>query len=1376
MNVKHLQLIITAQAQTQGAFNDAARQLNAIQNQVAFFNRHSIDLPRTFSQGFLALGSMITHVGGLIGRAGGVIAQVHVKNAAGFADASKKAIEYAGTLQGMANMAGAASRSTAAFYARQAQAAEQFNRQAQRQVQQASTRLATLQRQEAAANASVANASATLQRLLRQPGASQAAVSQAQRSFTVASTRQLNVSQQVQQQQQALQRLSAQAAGAAAHVRGYQQLVANFTQLAIQQQRQAAAALAPTIAGVQQLAMRFAWAADMQLKFAKAWAVGGSIIQGVGRIIGPMIAIAGSALNVFVQVLIDLARVALHAASVLAQQFVDALQKVAVVAGIVGAAIAGLMTIVAKAGLEFNSFREQTLIAFEVMLGSADQAREKFSWLKQFADWTPFDTREVIESGKLLQAYGLDIQRYIHVAGNMASAFNKPLSQAIDLLARAKAGIFDIREYAPLGITRENLRSVGMEFKKGGEPVDRTQLLPAVEQIANRDFGGMMERQSRTVKGLQSTLIAFWTEELPGAITHGLEQSVRSIMLFLLQFVNLIRTNGELKTFTDGVSKLFDIVGAVAFRIAQQIPVAVRWFNHLVETGKWDKFLSIVWGIISRLFNLLVQGVKWVGDNWDAIWRIIGTVTLTMIRLVGGVISGLVNIFVELVRGNINAQKSFNNLAEGVRQFSIQGVNALANFLIFIFLVQMGLGAIEIAIGSLTANVPLIMRGVSDFFMGGLGAAGTGFVRDKVVKHIADFDISQFSRQWDKLGKDPGPLGAFKRGFDAFQPMVDKFLNGIGQGEKPPGVPEFQDPYNYKEPPYTAPPADMEAMREKAVAALEAHLKILEEQVNAWEAIISVAKQYAATLGDSQQAAQIQFNAMLGHLGALHAMRQAQTELVRIEKTGTEEWFKALAGLNKTVEAISKARDAMRDLLFDTQRLTAATDTAEAIFKIAKDVGFGDADLRSLAQNQLNLMIQTMSAERNRLATLQEGTVEWYKQQKVIVDIIGKIVSLRKELDEANKHTGDPKLMVPAAPFGMRGAPFGPEWVRGRDQGGLADVIKKLMQLALNPRGIDLDAAARRAFPGGAPGGAAAGGGAGAPMGTLSTRDTATVFAQENARALAPLLGGRGAGSGVAGGVLPGNVTVPFTAGGAGAPVFPTGPMVPGLPAGWNGFGVTPPGARSVSGARRGFNFGGMVSRQGEAGIPITRTDPARWVARHIPAVNIPEVGEWAPAMHPELGHLPHSRLGRRQWVGTRGVNIPARTEYTWRAARQFRDLLAPGHLRLPQDNAEWTPDNTVTAPLPTGAHDPWHRHRAIWQRNAERAQAARTPYTGPMMQNQAGVSGAPTVNYQAGDMNITANSEDEIRRLAHEALDADLDKVIEKLRNAFGARTRSQK
>lgn len=151
---------------------------------------------------------------------------------------------------------------------------------------------------------------------------------------------------------------------------------------------------------------------------------------------------------------------------------------------------------------------EQYKVTLEVMLGT-DEAQKRLAYLRDFAATTPFELPQVIEANNLMQAFGIYSERALTAAGDAASAFGRDLDEVVrslNYLAAGRGGEA-FESLARMGVTRDKLKPLGVQFSASGELIsDTKQAFDAVITYFETNFGGMMQRQSKTFAGAFSNV------------------------------------------------------------------------------------------------------------------------------------------------------------------------------------------------------------------------------------------------------------------------------------------------------------------------------------------------------------------------------------------------------------------------------------------------------------------------------------------------------------------------------------------------------------------------------------------------------------------------------------------------------------------------------------------------------------------------------------------------------------------------------------------------------------------------------------------------------------------------------------------------------
>lgn len=187
------------------------------------------------------------------------------------------------------------------------------------------------------------------------------------------------------------------------------------------------------------------------------------------------------------------------------------------------AVIGGLAAAVATTGFKFLDMKQQSQIAFTTMLGSAKAAGAYFQQLTQFAARTPFELPDVLTGAKRLMAMGFAAKDVIGVLRNVgdAAAGLSTGREGIDRMVTAlgqmrnagRVNAQDMNQLIQAGVPawRYLADAAGKSIAEIRDMSEKGMLnsRAAVRIILagmDKDFGGLMEKQSHTFGGLVSTL------------------------------------------------------------------------------------------------------------------------------------------------------------------------------------------------------------------------------------------------------------------------------------------------------------------------------------------------------------------------------------------------------------------------------------------------------------------------------------------------------------------------------------------------------------------------------------------------------------------------------------------------------------------------------------------------------------------------------------------------------------------------------------------------------------------------------------------------------------------------------------------------------
>jgi tape measure domain-containing protein len=319
-------------------------------------------------------------------------------------------------------------------------------------------------------------------------------------------------------------------------------------------------------------------------------------------------------------------------------------------------AVAGLLPAVggmaaAFRGVQLAADFEQSLIGFEVLLGSAERARALMEELTAFGAATPFELPELQQAARSLLAFGVeaeDIIPTLTAVGDISSGVQAPIGQIAELFgkARVQGRLFqeDINQLTGRGIPiiQELARQFGVAesgvrgLVESGQ-INFTHLQRAFQDLtaSGSRFGGMMERQSQSLHGLWSTL---------KDAANGVLRTVGQAIIDMFQLKDVVR---GLSAAAEGVGDwlrrqkpLFDQLGET-IRAAGQAMLAMS--RHVVTglQGPLSDLLTFIGvdfeGGWASWRESIVRGlltVEFAFTNWgEAVGIAVDTVRLEMVRL-----------------------------------------------------------------------------------------------------------------------------------------------------------------------------------------------------------------------------------------------------------------------------------------------------------------------------------------------------------------------------------------------------------------------------------------------------------------------------------------------------------------------------------------------------------------------------------------------------------------------------------------------------------------------------------------------------------------------------------------------------------------------
>ncbi len=198
----------------------------------------------------------------------------------------------------------------------------------------------------------------------------------------------------------------------------------------------------------------------------------------------------------------------------------------AAAAGALG--VGGVVAGIASKGGDFEALRA----SLETVEGSASKAASTFKLIQTFAAQTPYGVEETTNSLLKLKARGLDASLpSLKAYGDTASAMGKSMDQMIEAVTDATTGEFErLKEFGVKAKTEGD--NVKLTFKGITTTVskDAKSIEGYLVNLGKTQFAGGMERQSKTLKGMLSSLGDSVSQLADTAFQNGLGAALKEIV------------------------------------------------------------------------------------------------------------------------------------------------------------------------------------------------------------------------------------------------------------------------------------------------------------------------------------------------------------------------------------------------------------------------------------------------------------------------------------------------------------------------------------------------------------------------------------------------------------------------------------------------------------------------------------------------------------------------------------------------------------------------------------------------------------------------------------------------------------------------------
>ncbi|GAB6174508.1 hypothetical protein JCM15765_39860 [Paradesulfitobacterium aromaticivorans] len=353
---------------------------------------------------------------------------------------------------------------------------------------------------------------------------------------------------------------------------------------------------------------------------------------------------------------------------------------------------------ITEAGIGTNAQLEQNQIAFQVLTGSAEQAKQTVQDLYQYSASTPFEFPDVSEAGRTLQVVGLNVKDTIKWVGDLAAANPQAtIGEVASAIARLKSGDFGeaFERLRDFGISREMLTGAGLEFDKGGSYKGSVeQALTAVQKIVQSKYGGMADAQSKTFSGMMSTLkdnVNMTIGKVMEPVFNKLKELMPTILEQVGRFSDTLAKSGLGAALNNilppGVVGTFKVFGEIIADMAKvAFPVLKEFFLFVSAHGEFVKaaLVGMAAGFAAlKTITAVVNVINTVKTAFTSLNAAMGLIGLAS-NPIGWIVIAVGALAVagyELYKHWDQVKTWFFGLWEGIKNIFSGALNAIVGFL-----------------------------------------------------------------------------------------------------------------------------------------------------------------------------------------------------------------------------------------------------------------------------------------------------------------------------------------------------------------------------------------------------------------------------------------------------------------------------------------------------------------------------------------------------------------------------------------------------------------------------------------------------------------------------------------------------------------------
>lgn len=347
---------------------------------------------------------------------------------------------------------------------------------------------------------------------------------------------------------------------------------------------------------------------------------------------------------------------------------------------LVGIGAGGLGAAAVTAGYAFNSFQEQSQLAFTTILKDGAKAQKMIAGIQDVAKVTPFDTESLTRATQRLLAFGfsaddvlptlIDISDTVSGLGGSAEMIDRITNAFGQMTAKGKAQTEELMQLAEAGIPvwkilADNVGELSprlADAAKAGK-ITQAQLVEQIQKMATagkipaakaiamlrkgmaQQFGGLSKMQSTTAGGAASTF-KDTLMQLLGDLTKGPFKETAGALLTMADALDRLRDNfkdlpAPIQTVVSWIATLLSVIvgGGIIGGILSLVGVLGGGAGLLGVLGTVASFIGTVvvaaLGALLSPVGLVVLAVAGLALAWATNFLGVRDATTAAVKWIG---------------------------------------------------------------------------------------------------------------------------------------------------------------------------------------------------------------------------------------------------------------------------------------------------------------------------------------------------------------------------------------------------------------------------------------------------------------------------------------------------------------------------------------------------------------------------------------------------------------------------------------------------------------------------------------------------------------------------------------------------------------------